>query len=63
VCLQQPPWEREGVGVSDSAYKMRRRKSVWTVIQKGSGLEVDERTDLNRGANHDVIVTDVRRRG
>jgi len=32
-------------------------------IRKGSGLEVDERMDLNRGANDDVIVTDVRRRG
>ena len=32
-------------------------------IQKGSGLVVDEWTDLSRGANDDVIVTDIRRRG
>ena len=32
-------------------------------IRKGSGLVVDERTDLSRGANDDVIVTDVRRGG
>jgi hypothetical protein len=29
----------------------------------GSGLATDERSGLSRGANHDVIVTDVRRRG
>ena len=32
-------------------------------MRKGSGLVVDERTDLSRGANEDVISTDVRRRG
>jgi len=32
------------------------------VIQRGRGLVVDERTDLNRGANEDVIATDVKRR-
>jgi hypothetical protein len=32
-------------------------------IQKRSRLVVDERTDSSRGANDDVIVTDVRRRG
>ena len=32
-------------------------------IQSGSGLVVDERTALSRGANEDVIPTDVRRRG
>ena len=36
---------------------------MWTAIWKGSGLMVDERTDLCRGANSDVIVTDIRRRG
>jgi hypothetical protein len=29
----------------------------------GSGLVVDDLTDLSRGANDDVIVTDLRRRG
>jgi len=32
-------------------------------IRKGSGLVVDERTDLSRGAHYDLIVSDVRRRG
>jgi hypothetical protein len=31
-------------------------------IRKGGGVVLDERTDLSRGANNDVIVTDVRRR-
>jgi len=32
-------------------------------VRKGSGLAMDERTDLSRGANDDVMVTDVTRRG
>jgi len=63
VCLQEPQRERGVIGISHSAYEIRKRKRVWTAIQKGSGLVVDERTDLNRGANDDVIATDVRRRG
>jgi len=63
VCLQEPRREREDIGISHSAYEIRNRKRVWTAIQKGSGLVVDERTDLTRGANGDVIATDVRRRG
>jgi len=31
-------------------------------IRRGSGLVVDERTDLSRGANDDVFPTVVRRR-
>jgi hypothetical protein len=63
--LQDPPRERErgGVGISHSAYQIRKRKRVWTAIPRGSGLVVDERTDLGTGANEDVIATDVRRRG
>jgi len=63
VCLQEPPRERGGIGISHSAYEVRKRKRVWTAIRRGSGLVVDERTDLSRGANEDVIATDVRRRG
>jgi hypothetical protein len=65
VCLQEPPRERGrgGVGMSHSAYEIRKRKRVWTAIPKGSGLVVDEHTDVSRGANNEVIVTDVRRRG
>jgi len=63
VCLQEPPRERGGCGISHSAYEIRERTRVWTAIRKGSGLVVDERMDLSRGAQDDVIVTDVRRRG
>ena len=63
VCLQEPPRDRGEIGISHSAYEIRKRKRVRTVIRKGSGLVVDERTDLSRGANDDVIATDVRKRG
>jgi len=63
VCMQEPPRESwGGVGISNSAYEMRKRKRVWMAIRKGSGLVVDEWTDLSKGANPDVTVTDVRRR-
>jgi len=32
-------------------------------MRTGRGLATDERTDLSRGVNEDVIVTDVTRRG
>jgi hypothetical protein len=60
---QEPPRERGDIGISHSAYDIRKRKRVWTAIGKGSGLVVDERTDLSRGATDDVIATDIRRRG
>jgi len=63
VCLQEPPRERGEIGISHSAYKIRNRNRIRTAIWKGSGLVVDERTDLSRGANDDVIATDVRTRG
>jgi len=63
VCLQEPPRERGGVGISHSGYEIRQRKRIWMAIRRESGLEVDERTDLRRGVNEDVIATDVRRRG
>jgi len=62
VCLQEPPREKGGIGISHSANDIRTRKRVWTAIQRGSGLVVDERMDLSRGANDNVIATDVRRR-
>jgi len=63
VCLQEPPRARGEIGISHSAYDIRQRNTVWTAIRKGSGLVVHERTDLSRGANDDVIATEVRRRG
>jgi hypothetical protein len=63
LCLQEKPRERRGVGNSHWVYEIRNRKRVWTAIGKGSGLVVDERTDSSRGANDNIIVTDIRRRG
>jgi len=63
VCLHEPARGRVNVGISHATYEMRRRKRVWMAIQKGSGLVVDVQTDLNSGANNDVIATDVRRTG
>jgi len=61
--LQEPPRQKGGVGISHLAYEIRKRKRVWTAIGEGRGLVVDERKDSSRGANDDVIVTDVRRSG
>jgi hypothetical protein len=63
VCLQQPQRERGGIRISHSAYAIRKRKRVWTAIQRGSSLVVVERTDMSRGANEDGNATDGRRRG
>ena len=63
MCFQEPTRDRGGVGISHSAYEMRKRERAWTAIQKGSGLVVDERMDLSKGANNDVTVTNLRRRG
>jgi len=63
VSLHEPPRERGGIGISHSAYEIRKRKRGWTAIRRDSGLVVDERTDLSTGANEDAIATDVRRRG
>jgi hypothetical protein len=63
VRLQEPPRERGEIGISHSAYDIGKRKRLWRAIRKGTGLVVDERTDLSRGANDDGIATDIRRRG
>jgi len=63
VMLHKPPDERGGIGISHSAYDIRKRKIVWTAVRKGSSLATGEWTDLSRYANDDVIVTDVKRRG
>jgi len=62
VCFPERPRERGRIGMSQSAYEIRKRKRVWTAIRRGCGLVVDERTECSRGANDDVIATDVRRR-
>jgi endonuclease/exonuclease/phosphatase family metal-dependent hydrolase len=62
VCLQEPPRVRGEIRINHSAYDIRKRQTVWTAIRKESGLVVDERMHFSRGANDDVIATDVRRR-
>jgi hypothetical protein len=51
VYLQEPPREREGCGISHSVYDIIKIKLVSTAVRKGSGLVVDEQTDLSRGAH------------
>jgi hypothetical protein len=63
VCSQEPQRERGDVGISHLADEIRQSKGVWTAIGKGTGLVVDERTDVSRGANDDIIVTDLRSKG
>jgi len=63
VLSQEPPRENRRIGISHLAYEIRKRNSVWMVVRKGSGLATDEETDLSRGLNDDVVVTDVKRRG
>jgi len=63
VLLQQPPWEKGRLGISHLAYEITKRKRVWIAVCKGSGFATDELTDLSTGANIDVGVTDVKRRG
>jgi len=63
VLLQEPPQERGRIGISHPAYEITKRLTVWTVVRGGSGLAPGERTDLSRGANDDVMVTVVKRRG
>jgi hypothetical protein len=63
VGLQDPPRERQGFEIRHTAYEIRKRKRVWMAVRKGSSLAKDEQTDLSRGANDDVMVTNVKRRG
>jgi hypothetical protein len=62
VCLQEPPRDRKRFDLRHTAYELRERNRVWTAVHKGSSLAVDERADLGKGSNDDVVVTDVRRR-
>jgi hypothetical protein len=63
VLLQEPPGEKGRIRISHPVYEIRKRKRVWTAGRKGSGHATDERTDLSRGSNDDVMVTDIKRRG
>jgi hypothetical protein len=63
VLLQEPPGEKGRIGISHPAYEITKQMRVWTAVRKGSGLATDERTELSRVANDDVMVTDVKRSG
>jgi len=63
VCLQNAPRERGGIGIGHSSYERGIKNRVWTAIRRVSGMVVDERTDLSRGANDDVIHIDLKRIG
>jgi len=47
VCFHEPLRERGEIGISHSANDITKRQRVWMAIRKGSGLVVDERTDLS----------------
>ena len=63
MCLQKPRKDTAQIGISNSACARWTRNRVWTAIRKGSGLVVNERTDLSWVANEDVFATAIRRRG
>jgi len=63
VLLTEPPGEQGRIRISHQAYEIRKQKRVWPAVHKGSRLATDKPTDLSRGANDDVMVTDVKRRG
>jgi hypothetical protein len=65
VCLQKPPRKRGrgGVGISHSAYEIRKEITLQWAIQLRGGLAVNEQTDLSRGAIYDLIISDIRKRG
>jgi hypothetical protein len=63
VLLQEPPGDKGRIGISHATYEIRKRKRVWMAVRNGRGLSTDERTELSRGANDDVMVTKVKRRG
>lgn len=62
-CVQQPAIEKEGIGISHRVSNISKRKRLWTVISEGSDLWVYELRESSRGANENVIATDVRRTG
>ena len=43
-------------------YEITKRNRVWTAVCKGICLATEERTDLGRGANDDIMVTEIERR-
>jgi len=63
VLLQVLLVDKKKIGICQLADQIRKRKRVWTAVRKGTGLTTDEQKDLSSGANDDVTVTSVKRRG
>jgi hypothetical protein len=53
----------EEAGISHPGYNIRKRKSLWAAVRKGSGFATNERTNLSKNALGDIIVFDIKRRG
>jgi len=51
------------IGISRPAYDIRKETRVWMAVPTGNGHAMNRLRDLSRGANENVMVTDVNRRG
>lgn len=63
VFRAEPPRARAGCNISHVAYDIEKGMRVWMVVHNGSGLTMNDRTDLTKNAGDDVIVIDIKRRG
>jgi len=63
VCVHKPPRDRAESRISYATYDFGKRKRVRTAARKGSGLTMNERTDVRKNAGDDVIIFDRSRRG
>jgi len=57
------PWEKGRIRFSHPVYEIRKEQRVWMAVPKGSGLAMNEQSDISRGANDHFTVTNVTRRG
>jgi len=63
VSLQQPPSEKEGVGICHPAYDIRIKKRFCTAVRRRSGFATNKWTDFSKNTLSDLIVVDIKRRG
>jgi hypothetical protein len=63
VCLQVPPRDRAGSGISHLAYDIWKWKKVWMAVRMVSSLPMNERTNLMKNAGHNIIVAEIKREG
>lgn len=62
VIVARAAEERRGIGISGSAYEIRKRRRVWTLLPMEICLGTDEWTDLSRRVKDNASVTEVTRR-